>query len=510
MIEENKFSILRKVNSHENYYLNNTNSTKSLLYTLCIESDINLNEKRDLIDKSIYEWKLMHPFLRCFAMNKQIEKTDEIETYFVYADETKIINSFENGEFLTFDASEILEKYKINKDDLFEETWKLVAEKELNSKINLFNGDLLWRLKFFSLTDKDFKNSENFKYCVILAINHSICDGKSSYKTLMHLFQIIENIYLNKFERQTPYKIFPGKGFYQYDFINENQCEFFKIPIIKYPTFFKQTSNLNSEFGANFKFFEKFNDKKIFKNNSKIYEYSSIRDLLEISNKNYSKFITINLDEFKSQRLIAKCKKYECKVNSCLISVFSLAMRLTHLKYGSQLDIVTINIPVDIRDYFIKKYGNENFQSISLFVNGFLTKFEENFECFEYLSEKWLECVWLCTKKYNDLFHEHLINKEFLKKMNLNFKNLNDMQYHFLLNNYGVLQESTEYNSIKIFKQNTLCYVEKNNRYSPWSIIVNSLNNKIYITIRYNASYIDKYIVNSFFEYANEIFDKLI
>ncbi|CAF1037945.1 unnamed protein product, partial [Brachionus calyciflorus] len=103
-MSEQKYSIARKAAKNESYSFNNPNSKKRILFTFSIESEVNLNDQIDILDKAIYEWKLMHPFLRCYVMNKNVDSL--IETYFVYVDDEKIKNSFVNVNLLNLDLSE--------------------------------------------------------------------------------------------------------------------------------------------------------------------------------------------------------------------------------------------------------------------------------------------------------------------------------------------------------------------------------------------------------------------
>ncbi|CAF1002423.1 unnamed protein product [Brachionus calyciflorus] len=501
-MSEQKYSIARKAAKNESYYFNNPNSKKRILFTFSIESEINLNKQIDILDKAIYEWKLMHPFLRCYVMNKNVDSL--VETYFVYVDDEKIKNSFLNVNLLNLDLSE-----KDETNGIFEETWKLLAEKELMTPLEFFSGNFLWRLTLFTVNESHSK--DKYKYCILFTINHGICDGRTSYNCIIHLFQIIESIYKNEYTRQEPFKMYPGSEFYT-DFIDEFQSDILSVPEIEIPNFYNQNIEEKCEFETNLEFFKNryLLNEKININNGP--EFVTIESLLENSKTNFSKFILSSFDESKTRHLLRLSKHYDVKLNSCLKSILSIAMIMLHSKFDTKLSTVAIVTPVDSRSYFMGKYGPENFQSIGVHADGFLSRFENQFDDLKFGDEKWIEKFWQLSKNDTDLIKQMIENKEFLKKTN--FKKgveLKKMAVHFNFTNYGVLQNHTKKQVIQIKGFSSMvAFVNKAQLNFPLIILSNTINNQIYFTFRYNSALINKDIIDSLIEYTHQISDALL
>ena len=506
---ENK-SILRQCMPFEKFYLNHPDSDKNLLFCISIETEINLNERLDIVDKAIYEWKLMHPFLRCHGLNRIVESN--LETYYVNADELKIKNSFTNVKILNLDNSRIDK----DQDELFNKTWQLVAEKELMSPIDCFIGNLLWRLTFLSFKDNqkskesEIDSNKTFKFCVLFIANHSICDGRSTYSSLIHLFQIMEDIYKDNYKRRDPYKVFPGKDFYSKDFISEFQCDYFKIPKIEIPSFYNKNPNSLIEFDTNLEYFKEILDEKIFFNNGE--DYSTLKDLIENSKINFSKFTTFSYSENKSKSFLQKCKKNNVKVNTCLKTVFSFAMKRLHSKFGSNLETVVFLQPLDVRHHFINKYGPDDFQTLSLFTSAFLNKFDKNLNADTFLSQKWIENFWSIVKTDDEIFQNMMKNQEFLKIPNIDLNMRPDeMWVHFNLTNYGVLPSKTEKSTFNIKEFNVLlAFISKSNVTLPFVIFANTIQSNLFFTLRYNAALINSNIIEFYIQCVDDIFNKCL
>ena len=497
-------SILRQCVTLEKYFLNNPLSNKNLLFSVSIETEIDLNERLDIVDKALYEWKLMHPFLRCSVINRVTESS--FETYFVSADESKIKNSFTNVKLLYLDNSRI----KKEEDELFNQTWQLIAEKELTTPIECFNGELLWRLTFFSLKENQNKSShKKFKFNVLLFANHSILDGRSTYSCLIHLFQIMENIYQNSFERQEPYKLFPGRDFYSKDFIPEYQSDYFKVPKIEIPSFYNKNLESHNDFDTNLEYFKEILDEIIFYNNGA--DYLSLKELIENSKNNFSKFSIFSYDQVKSKLFIDKCKKHNVKVNSCIKNIFSIAIEMLHSKFGDNLETIVFILPFDLRSHFIKKYGPEDFQTLSFFITAFLIKNEASFNENMILNDEWVEKFWSKVKDDDDIFQKMIKEEEFLKIPHLDMNtNPNKMKYHFNLTNYGVLPSKTEKNTFNIQEFDALmAFPSKDATATPIVVFTNTIQNKMSFTIRYNAALIDKCIIESFLKIVDAIYSKI-
>ena len=499
--EAQNFDIIREVNEFEYHYLKNK---LNRVTSICIETKIDLKERLDICNKAIYEWKLMHPFLRCQVINKKVDSNNR--SYFVNANDSHLRDSFINFKFLNLENSEINK----DKDELFNETWKLLTEKELVTPINFFEGALLWRLTFFSLQDNQNEITKMYKYCVLMTINHSICDGLSTHSTLMHLFQIIENIFKNAYKQDASLKVFPGRNFYSTDFKEIFEPDYFKFPKLDMPCFFNKNPENKKEFETNSDFFKEILGKKIkFINGA---EYLSLNDLVEISKRNFSKFLIFSYDKEQTETFLKYCKTCNVKVHSCLKTIFSLGWKILNLKYGQNLGTIKFRFPISVRNHLIKKYGPEGLTTISCCINHFYSKFEENFDEIEFGSKKWMEKFWSVVKADNEIFKNMLKNEEHLILRNMERSMVsNELFVHFSLSNYGVLLSQTENELFNLVELNVLAsFSSPNSICIPIYIFANTLNNKLNFNLRYNGALIDKNILDSFVEIINEIFYKII
>ena len=120
------------------------------------------------------------------------------------------------------------------------------------------------------------------------------------------------------------------------------------------PCFFNKNPENKKEFETNSDFFKEILGKKIkFINGA---EYLSLNDLVEISKRNFSKFLIFSYDKEQTETFLKYCKTCNVKVHSCLKTIFSLGWKILNLKYGQNLGTIKFRFPISVRNHLIKKY----------------------------------------------------------------------------------------------------------------------------------------------------------
>lgn len=183
-LEAKETSVLER--GYDQTYVNKVRITSEL--------DLFSSKNLDLLKTSIRIWIQAHPFLNCqIVQEKESNK---------YCYESLELNDYkwENVKFLKTNHSIKLDNIEQNAiSDLLLDEYNLSPLGRNRKAI----GGLLWRLAIFQLGD-------TYSYDVLLDIHHSISQARTSFKCLMQLFQIFENLHEKDQVKLSKYEVFPG------------------------------------------------------------------------------------------------------------------------------------------------------------------------------------------------------------------------------------------------------------------------------------------------------------
>lgn len=473
--------IVRKLGSIEKTYSVEKSTAKHMVFTLTIQTKFDLYSRSDLVLKAVHEWKQMHPFLSCFV------KLINNEHYFVYSGSYFLSNSTHNIDFLSF---------KCNKEHTtFKSLLYLLIENELNNPIACDSDGLMWRLKLFQVDDGSLK-SDLFKYGILFSINHSICDGISGYNSLLHLFCIIESLHLGIYKRSVPFSICLPLEDYLLDSV---QDEYFNGPETKLPAFCNRLKS--KDFSLNLK--QTFTNKNlteslIYSVNKNNKSTASLKDLLEISRANNSKFRLFSIEDEMYKRLVDRCTKENVKLNSCFNIVFALAMKSIYKIELNQNEPIVYYNGVSLRNALEipKEYKNQENMSLSYLANKFMNSFlidadEKNYD------------FWELARENSSNIHSRLKENKFKKSAQCSF-------YHFFLSNYGKLESRTNKGLIEVKDLIVNQLIHKNNFSFICFIFAGTINDQIKFTVRFNSHFVSSIIIDKFIQKSKEIFANIL
>ena len=183
-------SILRQLGPTEQ--LLNKLSSKGLnqiVYTIAIESKIDLYANVDLLRSSILVWKRQHPFLDCTILN------EDQNIYFVKVKNAEFLNNVEFLNFTPFyrlqpDIRAEFALYRKLKnlpevDDYA--VWSKLHDVFIHNPISTSINEYLWKLLFIKLDHKH--------YCTVFTSYHEIAGGWSFHSLMRQLLKIIHAKY---------------------------------------------------------------------------------------------------------------------------------------------------------------------------------------------------------------------------------------------------------------------------------------------------------------------------
>ena len=287
---------LRKLGQNEKIFHGTpTNGGSYIFRAALVTSQIDLYKNINVVREAIDQWKLLHPLLRARVLPRGPDK------FFTFATDEKI-RSLENVKFLV---------YRSNAPTVCDEVWKFVVEKETTQGMDGENG-LLWRLTFLQLRNK---STGEFQYAIIIAFDHSIMDGRSSFGSLLELMSIIEGVYTKTYARRTRHteikEILPPKeelfaARHKFPGLN-NQLSF-----IKAPSFIDMQNAINTTYirpkslGT-----EEEQRGMIYHYDGR--QYAPLSALIQVSKLNNSKFRTLTIAKADMGKLLAKCKENNVK-----------------------------------------------------------------------------------------------------------------------------------------------------------------------------------------------------
>ncbi|CAF0830964.1 unnamed protein product [Brachionus calyciflorus] len=500
-LHNSSIKVLRKLGLNESLFhgLNETN--RSYIYrTVIITSEINLFENLEVVYKSINEWKSIHPLLKCKVISNI---NNEGEKYFAYSTDNKTNN---NGNIHFY-------HYASNHSKSCDDVWKLLVERETTLPLSIQNG-LLWRLTFFQVKITSNGNSKLFFYAVILTFDHSIMDGRSSYLSLLQLFSLIENNYFQIENNINEKAILPPKEeiFKTSKDIIENQPKFY----IKAPDFLKLEKNDESSFRKlkNLTQEEEENG-MIYTNENK--PLISIKELINISKKNNSKFRTLIIKKLDFDKILLKCKENQVKlttfINMCLVMAIRLIYEKKdyHLNYMNREEKICFTTNISLREFSdFKNFNLDTKNSIGCYIGLAFESFEKNLN---YGKRNWVEHFWkICNEESLD-FHKKLENREFIDSIRLPSRNkeTDEFFYHFGNSNLGILESSISNKKMIRIKQTFATSRYSKENFLCWfSNLIATVDGHLCWTISYNTCFIKQDIINLLIENLTNITKELI
>ena len=463
---------------------------KHLVYCVSIKSKLDLYNNVDVIGKALWEWKQIHPLLRCCF---QVETDQLKDAYFAYADSIKEIDSFQNVNLL---LSNTKQNQFMSSKKIFDYLSELLTYRELNIPINLEKGELMWRLNFFSSTKNSILDAH--EYTILFSINHAICDGRSGYNCLLHLISIIEQMSTNSYIEGKRYTLPLSAHDYLLKYTNEQDCYSINIPHIKLPKdseFDEHSDNTKSskeillEHGFSGEESIQFLGGKTF---------GTLSDLIKIYLDSCSRSETVTLDSNIYLSIKTLCKKNKLKVNGFLNMVTLLATKLTYeTLFSEDLRVISYVNPIDLRS---RLNPLEEFKSMSCIVCPIRLLFEENFNTKD---ENWVKKFWGKAKQINDDFTAKIETEKimFKKLIMRDDQNSSSIRYYYALTNIGVLVNSlTQEKEIEVTKLNISRNISLDSNLHVKNIFVYSLQNKMQVTVRYNNNMANSKYIRQFIE----------
>lgn len=485
---------MRKLTCNETQFDKSSKADWNLLSNIFkIESKIDINGNKTLMNEAIHEWKQCYPLLRC-----GIREIDN-ESYFTFADEFKILNSDHNVDYL------YLEPHNLSK-DYVDGLIRLLSLRELNIPLDYDNG-LLWRITFVHV--KCDQSSPFYTYYIIFSTSHLITDGKSIYYSIMQLLRIVDALNSNTYERLR----FAAK-----------------IDLPDPSAFIKKGPQLPQE-RYNFPSIPDFLDKKIthvdtkttenvdipFERADEIYFYSyhkenfaiSLNSLITLSKTSSLKIKTFKFEKERFSRLLAKSKEKNIKLNGCLNIIACLATKMLIDKYSidkTQFPIVFANA-LNLRQ--LEQLGDDlknNYNIMKCYINGFYKVLDNNFDSND---DKWVEKFWEWAKEDSDELIQRLNSGDLVRKANWNNQE-GTMRYHFFLSNLGILPERINDCSFKCseFYVNSFFADDSSNRLLFLSVCC--LNQELLWSVNYVENFINSDLINEFIKNVIHVFDLVI
>lgn len=499
--EFNKFpKLLRKLGQNEKIFHGTNDSARSYIYrTVIISSEIDLYNNLDIVLKAIDEWKQVHPLLRCRVVTKQDQAKDK---YFAFATEAKIAST-ENVQFLYYNS---------NSSKQSEDIWKLLVERESKIPLNGENG-LLWRLTFFQI--KNLTDSV-YLYAVILTFDHCIMDGRSSYTSLLQLFSFIEDLYHNTYIPKAENPILPSKeDIYKSRKANAPQ-------VANSFNYSKAPEFLDIENAAKSSYIRLKHLTSEEEHYGMIYKYDhtpyiSVRELVDISKENNSKFRTLVVHKPDLSRILAKCKQNGVKLTTFLNMTIALAIKLIYEQFENDYylkevePVINYTTNISLREFpeyqsFCTDKNGSIGCYIGLSINSLKSKIDLTYP-------NWTEDFWYLSNLESQVFHEKLDRGEFVHSIYLpNRKKERDkFFYHFGNSNLGVLPSSISEKRLIRIKQTFATGKYSRENFLCWfSNLIATVEGQLCWTISFNTQFIKQEIISLLVEKMTQIIKELI
>ncbi|RNA39514.1 hypothetical protein BpHYR1_050367 [Brachionus plicatilis] len=494
LCQSSPIRILRKLGLNERIFHGISDTNRSYIYrTVIINTKINLFKNTPVIFKSIDEWKSMHPLLRCRVFTAN-------DKYFAYASE----------ETIKSNSNVNLYRYQSNHVTSCDDIWKLLVEREMTLPLNGRNG-LLWRLTFFHVKTVAKSDMEEFYYAVILTFDHSIMDGRSSYSSLLQLFSLIENNY-SKIENKIIEKpLLPAKEDLFKPIFNEKfQIDYYS----KRPDFLVAS---NSDAYIRLKKLTCEEEAKGVVYSHENFPVTTVKELIQISKENNSKFRSLVIQKTDFDRIIQKCKENKVKITMFLNMCLVQAVRLLYEKFDDELNyliqepVIHFATNISLREF--EEYTNQSKdknETIGCYISLAFSSYDMPMS---YGTRNWEHNFWSLCQNETEMFHSRLKNREFIHSIRLpnKKKNFDEFFYHFGNSNLGILDSSiSEKKLIRVKQTFATCKFSKENSLCWFTNLMATIDSQLCWTISFNSCFISQEMIGLLIDNLTQIIKQLI
>ena len=342
------------------------NNASYIFRAAIVTSEVDLYKNIGLLNEAVEQWKLAHPLLRSRVLTRlpaqYPNNTNKVEKYFALASDAKLA-SMDNVKYLYYNSHS-----QTTCDDI----WKLLVEKETTQAMDGENG-LLWRLTFFQIKNKSAQSGSHL-YAIILAFDHSIMDGRSSYNSLLELTAIIEELILFNMSRKAKEvnTILPPKEELFKGRHPPIESLFNQRSYIKAPPFIDMDNAYRSSY-IKLKYLSNEEEQRgmIYTHDGR--PYMSVNELVQISQANNSKFRTLVITKNDLSRLLKKCKENGVKITAFINLANALAIRMIYDRFDRYGSHRTQNIQyttnVSLREFpEYKAYDMDRHETIGCYI----------------------------------------------------------------------------------------------------------------------------------------------
>ena len=480
-----------------------------LPFTVLFSSTRDLFENKPVLDKSIQEWKKLHPFLRStiVKLEDSDHKNFSHERYFANLNEVHS-TKLDNVSYLKLERNNDQNNY-----------WKLFHERELNSEPIGGAGDayFLWRINFIQLSH----SLDKFEYCLTFTVHHSITDGRNSYAILNQLLEIMEEHILNRYD-ESKYEKFKVNSSLDEMLLSSQGPD---VSAIKFKSRFEHSPNdkIPAQFQNTFANVSKTECESNHERFVYLFEKENlapilISDLLNSreENKYISKFSSFTFEKQTVNQMLLGCRKVNAKLTGLLNFICSLATHQLYNAYHCQElgQVICFHFMANLRAFL--NVGNTNMGYFPVVLNG-IFEAEEAKHIYDSEGNINKDKFWNLAKRESDLIHERINSSEMYEASKLDeiLLKLIDQNYefengnvHFALSNLGALTSSSSLLHVKEFYYNTSSVSKR------WTAVVfhglSTINNTLCWSIGYNSSLISDDVIQKLAENIKQIIEIII
>ncbi len=338
-------------------------------------------------------------------------------------------------------------------------------------------------------------------------------EGRCTYRIFLQLLKIIEEQITNTFKRMETTDLLPTieDVFYErFKQVKRNDDNLGKFKMASFVNI--EQSKLDSYRAPQFLNEQDLDIIKLLslKTNKNV---CSLKDLINISKENNSKFRFVCFDSKINLILIEKCKQANVKFYGLLNAILNIAFKKLYNKYGSnetdkEHDIYYVNT-VSLRYKLDESllHGQDCNEIMGYFVNFMLNK--SHIETDKIDNPK---SFWNFVKNETDNFQSRLKNNEHLSEPKW-AKNLNSNEQNcdYWLANLGVLPHN--YKEGGIFEISDSFFASKSCIEFKDRFVLNNfvtINNKLYWSISFNSYFTDQFFIDDYVNYVKEIVKMVI
>jgi hypothetical protein len=337
-INNKESNLLRKLDSNESFYNKIcSKGSNQIVYTISIDSKIDLYSNLNLLKTGIKLWKVQHPFLNSTV------SSDEHGKYFMKVNNLEFLNNIEILNYKPFyelndEIRSVYALYEKIKSVLNNESKHQVDEsfEIVNVIHDIFlntpslNNEYLWKLSFIKL--------DSTQYCIVFISYYEITSQSASYSFMEQLLNIIDATYTNK----------------------PLTSEFHLIHQIPKPLedYFQSKNNFELE--------EYTLDDSLFETKShKIIHNGVITDNNDIYYPNYDKILNIRGEKLRlnkelTETFFLNCKSYNSDPACCVAILMSIALQKAFKKFDKAQKEIVYSLDVNLNKLVVgKKISHE-------------------------------------------------------------------------------------------------------------------------------------------------------